>query len=109
MTPSQLARKRANDREAQRAIRARTKEHIEKLEAEIERFKSAYAGNETVKALMAKNRKLEAELAVLREKLERSGGLPASHYPPPGEIFHPLHRPCRVRNAADTAHDNSRV
>ncbi|KAH7248379.1 hypothetical protein B0J15DRAFT_400930 [Fusarium solani] len=30
LTPSQLARKGANDREAQRAIRARTKEHIER-------------------------------------------------------------------------------
>ncbi|WKT54107.1 hypothetical protein QSH57_004691 [Fusarium oxysporum f. sp. vasinfectum] len=32
LTPSQLARKRAKDREAQRAIRARTKEHIERLD-----------------------------------------------------------------------------
>ncbi|KAF2859348.1 hypothetical protein K470DRAFT_265345 [Piedraia hortae CBS 480.64] len=32
LTPAQLERKRANDREAQRAIRQRTKDHIENLE-----------------------------------------------------------------------------
>lgn len=35
LTPAQLSRKRANDREAQRAIRARTKENTERLEREV--------------------------------------------------------------------------
>ena len=35
LTPAQLERKRANDREAQRAIRARTKHHIDRLEKEL--------------------------------------------------------------------------
>ena len=35
MTPEQLAKKRANDREAQRAIRERTKGQIEDLEKRI--------------------------------------------------------------------------
>lgn len=40
MTPSQLERKRANDREAQRAIRARTKDRIDQLESEVKRLRS---------------------------------------------------------------------
>ncbi|KAH7169631.1 uncharacterized protein B0J16DRAFT_49229, partial [Fusarium flagelliforme] len=40
LTPEQLARKRANDREAQRTIRIRTKEHIERLERELAELKS---------------------------------------------------------------------
>ena len=35
LTPDQLAKKRANDREAQRAIRERTKNTIEQLERKI--------------------------------------------------------------------------
>jgi hypothetical protein len=35
LTPDQLAKKRANDREAQRAIRERTKNQIENLERKI--------------------------------------------------------------------------
>ncbi|KAH6985265.1 hypothetical protein EDB80DRAFT_517639, partial [Ilyonectria destructans] len=35
LTPSQLERKRVRDREAQRATRAKTKQHIERLEREI--------------------------------------------------------------------------
>lgn len=40
LTPEQLERKRANDREAQRAIRERTKNQIESLNREIEELKS---------------------------------------------------------------------
>ncbi|MCJ1432795.1 hypothetical protein MMC27_002152 [Xylographa pallens] len=40
LTPDQLAKKRANDREAQRAIRERTKLQIESLEREIRLLKS---------------------------------------------------------------------
>jgi len=40
LTPEQLERKRANDREAQRAIRERTKNQIETLNREIENLKS---------------------------------------------------------------------
>jgi hypothetical protein len=79
LTPAQLARKRANDREAQRAIRARTKEHIERLERELEELKSRHSRDETVQDLLRKNRALEKELSTLRESL----GLQASrHYPP---------------------------
>lgn len=40
LTPEQLARKRANDREAQRAIRERTKNQIDRLNREIQDLKS---------------------------------------------------------------------
>lgn len=36
LTPEQLAKKRANDREAQRAIRERTKNHIDRLQKRID-------------------------------------------------------------------------
>ncbi|KAL8306042.1 hypothetical protein RB601_009132 [Gaeumannomyces tritici] len=80
LTPSQLARKRANDREAQRAIRARTKEHIERLEREVEELKSKQNRDETLQELIRKNKALEKELMRLRE----SYGIPTSHpYPTP--------------------------
>ncbi|KAH7303044.1 hypothetical protein B0I35DRAFT_402967 [Stachybotrys elegans] len=41
LSPAQLERKRANDREAQRAIRQRTRVHIEKLEADVESLKAS--------------------------------------------------------------------
>ncbi|KAM5353629.1 hypothetical protein ACJ41O_000279 [Fusarium nematophilum] len=69
LTPSQLARKRANDREAQRAIRARTKEHIERLERELEELKSKHSRDQTVQELLRRNKALEDELMRLRETM----------------------------------------
>ncbi|TPX12194.1 uncharacterized protein E0L32_007080 [Thyridium curvatum] len=89
LTPTQLARKRANDREAQRAIRARTKEHIEKLERELEELKSggAQSRDDVVNNLLKKNRALEKEIQFLSDKLREVGaGMPpttSQHYPPP--------------------------
>ncbi|KAK2068284.1 hypothetical protein P8C59_002931 [Phyllachora maydis] len=77
LTPSQLARKRANDREAQRAIRARTKEHIERLERELEELKSRHSRDETVQDLLKRNKALERELMALRESL----GIQGRQYP----------------------------
>ena len=74
LTPSQLARKRANDREAQRAIRARTKEHIESLERELEELRRTQNRDETVQDLMKRNRALETELQRLRDTM----GVPSS-------------------------------
>ncbi|KAI1389419.1 uncharacterized protein F4822DRAFT_427771 [Hypoxylon trugodes] len=67
LTPSQLARKRANDREAQRAIRARTKEHIENLEKEIEELRSQQGRDQTIQTLLRKNKTLEDELRRIRD------------------------------------------
>ncbi|KXJ90844.1 hypothetical protein Micbo1qcDRAFT_67454 [Microdochium bolleyi] len=72
LTPSQLARKRANDREAQRAIRARTKEHIENLERELDELRSYQSRDKTVQDLLRRNKSLEDELRRLRDTL----GLP---------------------------------
>ncbi|KAI1416116.1 hypothetical protein F5Y13DRAFT_127854 [Hypoxylon sp. FL1857] len=69
LTPSQLARKRANDREAQRAIRARTKEHIENLEKEIEELRSQRNRDQTIQTLLRRNKALEEELRRLRESM----------------------------------------
>ncbi|KAK1762348.1 hypothetical protein QBC33DRAFT_283011 [Phialemonium atrogriseum] len=69
LTPSQLARKRANDREAQRAIRARTKEHIDRLERDLEELRNRYSRDETVQDLLRRNKALESELTSLRESL----------------------------------------
>lgn len=66
LTPSQLARKRANDREAQRAIRARTKEHIERLERELEQLKSQQNRDEALQELMKRNKALEDEIKRLK-------------------------------------------
>jgi hypothetical protein len=82
LTPAQLARKRANDREAQRAIRARTKEHIENLEREIEELRSRQNRDETVQDLLRKNRALEDELHRLKESLGISTNGPRGYYPP---------------------------
>ncbi|KAH7161931.1 hypothetical protein B0J13DRAFT_600706 [Dactylonectria estremocensis] len=69
LTPSQLARKRANDREAQRVTRARTKEHIERLERELEELKSKQSGDQTVQELFRRNKVLEDELNRLKENM----------------------------------------
>jgi len=75
LTPAQLERKRANDREAQRAIRARTKEHIERLERELDEVKRSreelFRQNE---ALRNENR----ELATINQAL-----MPGRSYPTP--------------------------
>ncbi|KAG6000524.1 hypothetical protein E4U21_005360 [Claviceps maximensis] len=69
LTPSQLARKRANDREAQRAIRARTKEHIERLEHELDELRSNHSRDKTVQDLLRRNKALEDELRQLKESM----------------------------------------
>ncbi|EFZ03823.1 hypothetical protein X797_012490 [Metarhizium robertsii] len=69
LTPSQLARKRATDREAQRAIRARTKEHIERLEREIEDLRVSHVSDKTVQELLRRNKALNDELCQLRRSM----------------------------------------
>ena len=70
LTPSQLARKRANDREAQRAIRARTKELIERLQRELEESRGRENRDGMVRELLQKNKALEHEVRTLREALD---------------------------------------
>ncbi|KAI1488876.1 hypothetical protein F5X96DRAFT_680150 [Biscogniauxia mediterranea] len=80
LSPSQLARKRANDREAQRAIRARTKEHIENLEREIEELRSRQNRDQTIQELLRRNKALEEEVHRLREGMGIRSSAANDHY-----------------------------
>ncbi|MCJ1472658.1 hypothetical protein MMC13_001307 [Lambiella insularis] len=68
LRPDQLAKKRANDREAQRAIRERTKHHIENLEREIRELKSQQPYQELERIVRLKEA-VEAELEDLKRRL----------------------------------------
>ncbi|KAL5344759.1 hypothetical protein ACLOAV_010156 [Pseudogymnoascus australis] len=68
LSAAQLARKRANDREAQRAIRQRTKDHIDFLERRVEQLKDPEKERRTWNLHM-RNRQLEEEIATLRDRI----------------------------------------
>jgi hypothetical protein len=68
LTPDQLAKKRANDREAQRAIRLRTKNQIEKLQNTINELTSQQPYQELQNALRQKEL-VEAENAEIKKRL----------------------------------------
>lgn len=89
LSAAQLERKRANDREAQRAIRQRTKEHIEKLERRIAELTGGEDENEREQlvAALKRNKELEDENAFLRSKLDH-GGIHMNMGESPG-AFHP--------------------
>lgn len=74
LSAAQLERKRANDREAQRAIRQRTKDHIDHLEGNLSELRSAQESSEKiVQVTQQRNRELENEVAYLRSKLHEAG------------------------------------
>ena len=68
LTPEQLAKKRANDREAQRAIRERTKAQIETLERRIEELTSQDPHRDLQEAIRAKEL-VEAENEDIKRRL----------------------------------------
>lgn len=68
LTPEQLAKKRANDREAQRAIRERTRNTIEGLANRIKELESQQPFQELQKALAERDAAL-AECEELKKKL----------------------------------------
>ena len=68
LTPEQLAKKRANDREAQRAIRERTKGQIEALEKKIQDLTSQKPYQELQDALRQKEL-VEAENADIKRRM----------------------------------------
>lgn len=74
LTPQQLARKRANDRETQRTLRARTKKRIDSLQLEIDKLKSKTKWDYAVQELLQENKRLEGELRILKNAL----GIPAA-------------------------------
>ncbi|KAH7190491.1 hypothetical protein V3481_012191 [Fusarium oxysporum f. sp. vasinfectum] len=82
LTPARLARKRANDREAQRTIRARTKKHIERLERELAELRSKQSRDETVQELLRRNKAIEKELVRLKGIIRVP--MTSSHYFVPG-------------------------
>ncbi|RDW75910.1 hypothetical protein BP5796_06731 [Coleophoma crateriformis] len=72
LSKAQLARKRANDREAQRNIRARTKEHIENLERKVKELEAQghSARDSSVERVIERNRQLECEIAKLKAQVQ---------------------------------------
>lgn len=68
LTPEQLAKKRANDREAQRAIRERTKGQIESLERKIQELTSQQPYQELQHAIRQKEL-VEAENEEIKKHL----------------------------------------
>ncbi|KAK5008343.1 hypothetical protein LTR28_004108 [Elasticomyces elasticus] len=68
LTPEQLAKKRANDREAQRAIRERTRNQIESLEKRIKELESQQPFQE-LQNVMRQRDAVQAENEDLRRRL----------------------------------------
>lgn len=68
LTPEQLAKKRANDREAQRAIRERTKAQIEGLERRIAELTSQQPYQE-LQAVLRQKDAIQAENDEIRRRL----------------------------------------
>lgn len=90
LTPEQLAKKRANDREAQRAIRERTKTQIESLERKIQELTSQQPYQELQQVIRqkelveAENDDIKKRLASVYTIVQPFGavhGLPGIHAP----------------------------
>lgn len=77
LSKAQLARKRANDREAQRNIRQRTKEHIESLEKKVQELEEGTRAG-SMERVLARNRELEDEVEQLRAQLSVQSTTPVS-------------------------------
>ncbi|UJO18103.1 uncharacterized protein CLAFUR5_06491 [Fulvia fulva] len=74
LTPDQLAKKRANDREAQRAIRERTRNTIEALERRIRELESQHPYQELQRVAQERDRAL-ADCEELRKRLGSIAGI----------------------------------
>ncbi|KAL7662359.1 hypothetical protein ACMYSQ_001702 [Aspergillus niger] len=66
LSAERLERKRANDREAQRTIRQRTREHIERLEHQVAKLK---AERDQFNDIVRRNMTLEHEIQALKHQL----------------------------------------
>jgi hypothetical protein len=90
LTPEQLARKRANDREAQRAIRERTKNQIDRLNQRIRELESQQPYHDLQVVLREKDavqaenadirKRLESVVAIIQPVLRAAGGLNGECY-----------------------------
>jgi hypothetical protein len=83
LTEAQLARKRANDREAQRSIRQRTKDRIEGLEQRIRELTEEQNDGRSLEDVERRNSELEEELRRLRESLPNAESMMIPNFPPP--------------------------
>jgi hypothetical protein len=73
LTPEKRDDKRARDREAQRKIRARAKEYIDRLENELEQLKSHKWRDRTIQDLLRRNEAIERELVELKATIKLLG------------------------------------
>ncbi|PVH71695.1 hypothetical protein DL98DRAFT_93623 [Cadophora sp. DSE1049] len=69
LTTEQRTRKRANDREAQRVIRQRQRDHIASLEQRVRELSGNHNFDKSLEEAQRRNSELEEELKVLRESL----------------------------------------
>ncbi|KAJ5309251.1 hypothetical protein N7508_004630 [Penicillium antarcticum] len=80
LSAEQLERKRANDREAQRSIRQRTKDNIEQLEAQVSSLQSQLEDmrlrTERYNEVMQQNAFLENEMSRLKRQIALFTGRP---------------------------------
>ncbi|RHZ59592.1 uncharacterized protein CDV56_107411 [Aspergillus thermomutatus] len=89
LTPEQLAKKRANDRQAQRAIRERTKSHIESLEQRVRELSSQkpfldlQAALKQNEAIQAENRELKQGFKAIMDIIQPLVAKQESNLPPP--------------------------
>lgn len=83
LTPDQLTKKRANDREAQRAIRERTRSTIEGLERRIHELESQQPFQD-LQRVVAERDRARAECEELRRRLAAVAGIVGDGLPHPG-------------------------
>ncbi|KAE8153843.1 hypothetical protein BDV25DRAFT_168133 [Aspergillus avenaceus] len=96
LTPDQLAKKRANDRQAQRAIRERTKAHIDSLEQRVRELSSQkpfldlQAALKQNEAIQSENREIRQGLKAIMDIIQplvnasTTSNTPSSTAVPPG-------------------------
>lgn len=95
LSAEQLERKRANDREAQRTIRQRTKEHIEDLEHQVRELRTK---GEQFDDVVRRNATLETEIRSLRHQLAMATSGPG--YPTMGESADVVFAHCLAAHVA---------
>jgi hypothetical protein len=83
LSKAQLERKRANDREAQRNIRQRTKEHIESLEKKVKELEQGNHQSSSMERVLKRNKELEEEIEKLRAQVAARQIPAASTQTPP--------------------------
>ncbi|SMR48638.1 unnamed protein product [Zymoseptoria tritici ST99CH_1E4] len=89
LTPDQLAKKRANDREAQRAIRERTKNTIEGLEGRIRELEAQQPYQELMKVVRERD-EARRECEELRRRLGAVAGIVGGSSGGLGDLRSPL-------------------